>query len=148
MRHRVINPRVIPKHKDSNGWWEILGPAPAVTTLVGPHRVKTAIIGAGICGLSVAHQLGKLCPDDDIALIDAERAGFGASGRNAGFMLNLHSHGPPKKLDILRRNIQLWDSGLADLRRMVREFQIDCDWDDFGRLYGSAGPDGEKHIDE
>lgn len=144
----MINPRVIPKHDDSNGWWETLAPAPVANTLVGQRHVKTAIIGAGVCGLAVAHQLGKLCPNDDMALIDAERAGFGASGRNAGFMLNLHSHGPPKKLDILRRNMQLWDSGLADLRRMVREFQVDCDWDDFGRLYGAAGPDGEKHIDE
>jgi len=148
LRHRAISPRVIPKHDDSNGWWETLPAPPAAKPLVGTHHVKTAIIGAGICGLSVAHQLAKHCPDDDIALIDAERAGFGASGRNAGFMLNLHSHGPPKKLDILRRNMQLWDSGLADLRRMVREFQIDCGWDDFGRLYGSAGPDGEKHIVE
>ncbi len=63
-------------------------------------------------------------------------------------MLNVHSHGPPKKIEILRRNLRLWESGLSDLRRMVREFQINCDWDEFGRFYGSAGPDGEKHIDE
>ena len=98
--------------------------------------------------MAVAHQLGRLCPDADIALIETERAGYGASGRNAGSMLNVHSHGPPKRIDILRRNMQLWESGLTDLRRMVRDFQIDCDWHEFGRFYGSAGADGEKHIDE
>ena len=141
-------PAVIPRHEDSNGWWHVL-PDPQPPRVLGSDiRVETAIIGAGVCGLAVAHQLGKLCPHSEIALIDAERAGFGASGRNAGFMLNMHSHGPPKQTGILRRNMQLWESGLEDLRRMSREFQIDCDWHDYGRLYGAAGPDGEKHIDE
>lgn len=141
-------PAIIPRHTDSNGWWETLPAPPPPKILSGPHRVQTAIVGAGICGMAVAHQLGKLCPDADIALIEAERAGYGASGRNAGFMLNVHSHGPPKRIDILRRNMRLWASGLSDLRRMVRDFQIDCDWHEFGRFYGSAGADGEKHIDE
>ncbi len=141
-------PSIIPKHEDSNGWWETLLPPTKANVLRETHHVQTAIIGAGICGLSVAHQLSKQCPNDDIAVIEAERAGNNASGRNAGFMLNVHSHGPPKKIDVLRRNMKLWLSGLEDLRRMVREFQIDCDWDEYGRLYGSAGPDGEIHIAE
>ncbi len=141
-------PAIIPRHEDSNGWWETLPPPPPAKLLASNHRVRTAIVGAGACGLAVALRLGLLCPDDEIALIEAERAGFGASGRNAGFMLNVHSHGPPKRIDILRRNMRLWESGLSDLRRMAHEFQIDCDWHDFGRIYGSAGPDGEKHIDE
>lgn len=143
-----IRPRIVPHHDDSNGWWKILSPVPPAIRLTGEKHVETAIIGAGICGIAVAHQLGKLAPQSEIAVLEAERAGFGASGRNAGFMLNLHSHGPPKKIDILRRNMQLWESGLDDLRRMVRDFQIACDWHEFGRIYGSAGPDGEKHIDE
>ena len=141
-------PAIIPNHTDSNGWWETLPPPPPPKVLSGERRVQTAIIGAGVCGMAVAHQLGKHCPDTEIALVEAERAGYGASGRNAGFMLNVHSHGPPKRIDILRRNMRLWESGLADLRRMIREFQIDCDWHEFGRFYGSAGADGERHIDE
>lgn len=148
MHRRAVTPRVIPKHDDSNGWWEVLPHVPTTKPLQSAKHVKTAIIGSGICGLSTAHQLGKLTPGDEIAILEAERAGYGASGRNAGFMLNMHSHGPPKTTKILRRNMKLWNSGLADLRRMVQEFQIDCDWDEYGRLYGSAGPDGEQHIDE
>lgn len=141
-------PAIIPKHRDSNGWWETLLEGQPAKVLSGTHRAQTAIIGAGICGMAVAHQLGRHCPDEEILLIEAERAGYGASGRNAGFMLNIHSHGPPKRIDVLRRNMQLWESGLADLRRMVREFQIDCDWHEFGRFYGSAGSDGDRHIEE
>ncbi len=144
----VPRPAIIPRHEDSNGWWETLPTPPPARRLTGRRRAQTVIVGAGACGLAVAHRLGRLRPDDEIALIEAERAGFGASGRNAGFMLNVHSHGPPKRIGILRRNMQLWESGLSDLRRMAHEFQIDCDWHEFGRIYGSAGPDGERHIDE
>ncbi len=140
--------KIIPKHEDRNGWWESLPPPAPANILNGERRVHTVIVGAGVCGLAVAHQLGRLRPDVEIALLEAERAGFGASGRNAGFLLNVHSHGPPKRTDILRRNIRLWESGLSDLRRMVREFKIDCGWHEIGRIYGSAGPDGEKHIEQ
>jgi len=137
-----------PRHEDSNGWWEILEKAPVPKVLSGEFRVRTAIVGGGICGVSAANRLGELCPSDDICLIEAERIGFGASGRNAGFMLDLHSHGPPKQLDILRRNMKLWEAGLVSLRRKVEAWQIRCDWREAGRFYGAAGPDGEKHLGE
>jgi glycine/D-amino acid oxidase-like deaminating enzyme len=139
---------LLPQHLDSNGWWALLPEAPPPSVLSGRHRVRTAIVGAGICGLAVARRLGELRRSEPIALVEAERAGFGASGRNAGFMLNLHSHGQPKDLSILRRNMKLWTAGLEELRRLVREHQIRCDWSDWGRLYVSAGPDGERHFDE
>ena len=141
--------KVVPKHTDSNGWWAtkpselFVSPKPS-----GEIRVQTAIIGGGICGVSTANRLGELRPNDRICLIDAERIGFGASGRNAGFMLNVHSHGPQKAIDILRRNINLWETGLNSLRKKVEQWQIQCDWSEFGRIYGAAGPVGEKHIDE
>ena len=139
---------VVPHHQDSNGWWAVLPAAEPARRLSGRHRYRTAIIGAGICGLSVARRLAELRPGEPIALLEAERAGFGASGRNAGFLLNMHSHGEPKQLDVLRRNARLWLAGLNDLRTIVRDHQIQCDWSEWGRLYGSAGPDGETHLDE
>lgn len=139
-------PEVIPHHTDSNGWWETLQPAGQSKRLRGGKRVHTAIIGGGICGVSTANRLAGLCPDHDICLIEAERVGYGASGRNAGFMLNLHSHGAPKDIEILRRNMPLWQTGLASLRRKVEAWQIDCDWSEAGRFYGAAGPDGSKHL--
>lgn len=140
--------KLIPHHADSNGWWETLPTPRAPQILSGHTRVQTAIIGGGICGVSTANRLGELCPSDDICLIEAERIGNGASGRNAGFMLNLHSHGPPKKLEILRRNMKLWEAGLNSLRHKVETWQIRCDWSESGRYYGAAGPDGAKHIEE
>ena len=44
------------------------------------------IIGAGIAGLSAAYWWQKKNPRDRIAIVEKNRLGFGASGRNAGFV--------------------------------------------------------------
>lgn len=44
------------------------------------------IVGAGISGLSTAYWLKKEDPSLKIAVIEKSRVGFGASGRNAGFI--------------------------------------------------------------
>lgn len=139
-------PAIIPQHTDSNGWWEILPAEPARQSVRGTIRVRTAVIGGGICGVSTANRLAELNPNDDICLIEAERIGYGASGRNAGFLMNVHSHGEPKDLTILRRNMKLWSAGLSSLRQKVENWQIDCDWSEHGRTYCAAGPDGEKQL--
>jgi glycine/D-amino acid oxidase-like deaminating enzyme len=139
-------PAVIPRHTDSNGWWETLSSPPPPRILSGRLRVRTAVVGGGICGVSTANRLAELCPDSDICLIEAERIGNGASGRNAGFMLNLHAHGEPKTLDILRRNMKLWEAGLSSLRHKVETWQIRCNWSEAGRFYGAAGSDGTKNL--
>lgn len=149
-RHRLLICRVDTEQTavDKNGWWHMLPPGPAAATLTGEQRVQTAIIGGGICGLAVADRLAQLQPNAQLCLIERERIGFGASGRNAGFLLNLHSHGPPKGLEVLRRNMLLWNAGLESLRKKVTDSNIDCDWSDWGRLYAAAGKDGERRIHE
>ena len=103
----MVEPRFLPETRGSNGWLDALPAQHTTGELSGQQRAHTTIIGGGICGIATAHRLGELCPDDDIYLIEAEKIGLGASGSNAGFMLNVHSHGPPKDTGILRRNINL-----------------------------------------
>jgi len=47
------------------------------------------IIGGGFTGLSSAYYIKKKKPELDIALIEAEVVGYGASGRNGGFSMPL-----------------------------------------------------------
>jgi len=44
------------------------------------------IVGAGISGLSTAYWLNKEDPSLKVAIVEKHRIGFGASGRNAGFI--------------------------------------------------------------
>ena len=61
---------------------EPLTPRPA---LAGDLDVDVAIVGAGFTGLWTAYYLQALDPGVSIALVEAEIAGFGASGRNGGW---------------------------------------------------------------
>jgi glycine/D-amino acid oxidase-like deaminating enzyme len=49
--------------------------------------VDVAIIGAGYTGLWTAYYLKRLAPGLDIAIVEAQTAGFGASGRNGGWLM-------------------------------------------------------------
>lgn len=49
-------------------------------------KYDVIIVGGGIAGLSTAYWLQKEDPSLKIAIIEKHRVGFGASGRNAGFV--------------------------------------------------------------
>jgi glycine/D-amino acid oxidase-like deaminating enzyme len=59
-----------------------LTPRPA---LAGDSEADVAIVGAGFTGLWTAYYLSRLAPDLRIVVLEAEIAGFGASGRNGGW---------------------------------------------------------------
>lgn len=54
--------------------------------LPGSTSADVVIVGAGYTGMWTAYYLKTLQPDLDVAVIEAEIAGFGASGRNGGWL--------------------------------------------------------------
>ena len=91
-------------------WYEdSCGPRPEYPALEGDISVDVVIIGGGFCGLSAALHLAS--GGTKVALIDANRFGDGASGRNGGQM------GSGQRGDIadlekelgFERSKQLWD---------------------------------------
>jgi gamma-glutamylputrescine oxidase len=64
-------------------WYEdTAGPRPEYPRLDGDRRADVVIVGGGFTGLSAAAHLAKA--GVDVTLIDANRFGDGASGRNGG----------------------------------------------------------------
>ena len=59
---------------------------PARPALVGTESADVCIIGGGFTGLWLAYHLLELQPDLDIVVLEKETCGFGASGRNAGWV--------------------------------------------------------------
>ncbi len=57
-----------------------------VNTLSSKKNYDYVIVGCGIAGLSTAYWLQQENPTLKIAILEKERLGFGASGRNAGFV--------------------------------------------------------------
>lgn len=67
-------------------WYQQIGlPAPRAP-LPGSIDADVAIVGAGLTGLWSAYYLRQADPSLRVVLIDREFAGFGASGRNGGWL--------------------------------------------------------------
>lgn len=63
-----------------------MDPSPARAPLAGDARADVAIVGAGYTGLWTAWYLKRARPDLDVRIVEARYAGFGASGRNGGWL--------------------------------------------------------------
>jgi len=51
-----------------------------------PHAVDVAVVGAGYTGLWTAYYLARADPGLDVLVVEEEHVGFGASGRNGGWV--------------------------------------------------------------
>ena len=144
MAIRTFRARRLPDDGPCNGWYASLPPPPPARRVEGRVTTDLAVIGAGTCGCAVARRLGELRPDDSVALVEATRVGYGTSGRNAGFMLDHHSHGGMRHFEAARKNDRLFAAGTAYLRDLVQKHQIRCQWSDWGRIYVAADADASE----
>jgi glycine/D-amino acid oxidase-like deaminating enzyme len=88
---------------------------------ISPERPQLAddlscdvlIVGAGFTGLWAAYYLTELAPHLHVAVVERERVGFGASGRNGGWL----SHLIPGSRHVLERESGL--QSVIDLQRQM-----------------------------
>lgn len=74
---------------DVSWWWRSLGGTPAPRApLPGDIDVDVAIVGGGYTGLWTAYYLKRAQPDLRVVVLEQRFAGFGASGRNGGWLTN------------------------------------------------------------
>ena len=77
----------VKRNGDISFWYADLGHIPAPRPpLPGDIEADVAIVGAGYTGLWTAYYLKKAKPSLRIVLLEREFAGFGASGRNGGWL--------------------------------------------------------------
>lgn len=67
-------------------WWQQVGLPSPTDRLDGDATCDVAIVGAGLTGLWTAYYLREADPTLDVRVVEAEVAGFGASGRNGGWL--------------------------------------------------------------
>ncbi|WP_377641641.1 NAD(P)/FAD-dependent oxidoreductase [Oryzobacter terrae] len=80
-------------------WWDDAAPPAPASTDPLPLAVDVAVVGAGYTGLWTAYYLLRERPDLSVLVLEAEHVGFGASGRNGGWVSALWPVGP----DVLAR---------------------------------------------
>ncbi|GAA0037383.1 NAD(P)/FAD-dependent oxidoreductase [Brevibacterium metallidurans] len=85
-----MTPRTLTSPTFVNGdvsfWHRSIGMPGRRASLDSNLAVDVAIVGGGLTGLWTAYYLKKSRPDLDIAILEREFVGFGASGRNGGWM--------------------------------------------------------------
>jgi glycine/D-amino acid oxidase-like deaminating enzyme len=69
----------------SSFWHSVAAAGPDAKRLEGEARTEIAVVGGGFLGLSTALHLAEA--GHKVTLLEADEAGFGASGRNTGFIV-------------------------------------------------------------
>lgn len=127
----------LPADDSTCGWFHLSPPRKARAAHSGTSAARWVVVGAGFTGLAAARQLALNFPDDEIVLVEAQEVGFGSSGRNAGFAIDLpHDIGADDYIgDIATAKISmaLNLSGQNMLRDLVKQHGIDCQFSDCGK---------------
>jgi glycine/D-amino acid oxidase-like deaminating enzyme len=74
------------RNGDVSFWWHAQGLPPRHTSLPASTDADVCIVGAGYTGLWTAYYLKRADPGLRVIVLEAAFAGFGASGRNGGWV--------------------------------------------------------------
>jgi glycine/D-amino acid oxidase-like deaminating enzyme len=120
-------------------WLDQLAERSPRPELSGVHEADVCIVGAGFTGLWTAYELLRADPGLKVVVLEARYAGFGASGRNGGWVLGRISgnaqawrrRGGREAPGAMARAIQ---DTVAAVGEVVKREQIECDWRQGGSL--------------
>ena len=76
------------RNGDVSFWWQQVGLPDPRPALPGDTDADVCIVGAGYTGLWTAYYLTQQQPDLRVVVLESRFAGFGASGRNGGWLTN------------------------------------------------------------
>lgn len=118
-------------------------------TLEGHAQADVIIIGAGFAGLSAALELRAL--GADVIVLEQEFAGFGASGRNAGYLLG--SMGIDFAVFVNRVGVEqatqfvrFYDEAVTYVEGRFEQLGIQCDYTPSGVLRSAVHASQEKRL--
>ena len=105
------------------------------------------IVGAGYTGLSAARKLSELHPKQKIIVVESQLAGEGASGRNSGYLVDTTLNDgftSNKELSNYKKKTDIYKLGIEAVKRFIKEYQVDCDWNEAGKYFASSNSKDEK----
>lgn len=123
-------------------WLEL--PRPDYPPATGPVTCDLLVVGGGYTGLWSALHAARRHPDRRIVLIEADRIGWAASGRNGGFVDASLTHGYengksrwPNEIDTLEA---MGMENLDGMAAEIAELGLQVDWQRTGMLTVATEP--------
>lgn len=109
--------------------------------LSGRHRARVAVVGGGYAGLATALGLAER-GINDVVLLEAQSIGFGASGRNGGFVFGGYSLDEAALQQQVGNETARWmyeltRSAVGTIRKRIDQYSIDCDRVDAGVIWAN-----------
>ena len=139
---------------NSCGWIDYQNRRLKINTLNKNLQCDFLIVGAGFTGLSAARKLSEINKNKNIILVDAQIAGEGASSRNSGYLVDTTLNDgftSDKDLNNYKKKVKLYDLGIKTVKKFIKEYQVECDWNECGKYFASSALEDEnkaKHLSE
>jgi glycine/D-amino acid oxidase-like deaminating enzyme len=119
-------------------------PRPSYEALSGSVTADLLVVGAGYTGLWTALHAAQRNPNQKVVLVDADRVGWAASGRNGGFVDASLTHGAangkarwPNEIDTLEA---MGAENLDGMQADITQLGLDVDWQRTGMLSVATEP--------
>src|SRR6266481_3465219 len=118
-------------------YWATTVASPTFVAPELPDAVDVAVIGGGFCGLSAARTLAKR--GVNVAVLEAETFGWGASSRNGGMVLTGMKLPAPTLIKRYGREVvrKMYAASLESIdcvEQIIREENIECSFSRCGHL--------------
>ena len=133
-------------------WWQQIGGAPKPRPeLPGDLTADVAIVGAGYTGLWTAYYLKQAKPELRVVVVEAHHAGYGASGRNGGWLTSAMTGGRDQYVashgrDAAERFQLEMNRTVDEVIRVTQAEGIDADIKKGGEFNVAYTPAQEKRI--
>ncbi|PYY81944.1 FAD-dependent oxidoreductase [Pseudomonas sp. TKO26] len=135
------------RFRSIGGWLE--RPADLQAELKGHEQADVIVVGAGFAGLSTALELNAL--GAKVIVLEQEFAGFGASGRNAGYLLGsmaIEFDLFVKRVGLkkAREFVSFYDEAVTYVEGRLTALGIHCDYTPSGVIRAAVHPSQEKRL--
>lgn len=119
-------------------WLEHPDRPQAGPALVGSDEADLVVVGAGFTGLWTALLAKEDDPQREVVVIEADRVGEAATGRNGGFVAASLTHGFGNGLERFADELDVLDrmgqDNLEQIEQTIARYGIECDWRRSGEL--------------
>jgi glycine/D-amino acid oxidase-like deaminating enzyme len=133
-------------------WLDALPRREPYPALSSHTNADLCIVGGGFTGLWAALRAKHTDPWRDVALLEQDTIGIGASGRNGGFVISSLTHGIANGLtrfeDEMPALERLAQENFDGLKEDIQTHGIDCDFEETGDVLVVLEPHQDAWIEE